>query len=212
MDYLKIEVSSDHPLCSAASIAMVERIWERFSFPLGPTTNVLDIGPGKGLYSKWLRGHDCRVSCLDIDPSLEDLYRDLGCYFKTADLRREPLPFGDAHFDLIWCSHVIEHLRKPLEFLEECKRVLKPGGHLILRTPNIRSFQFAFWDDPTHVSPFTLTSLSKILVLAGFDVVTCTRCDLYPLKGLHRLRAYQWAPWLLWKGVNLLGIGKKHAG
>jgi 2-polyprenyl-3-methyl-5-hydroxy-6-metoxy-1,4-benzoquinol methylase len=211
MDYLKIEVSSDHPLCSAASIALIEQIWARFSLPLGSATTALDIGPGKGLYSKWLRSHNCRVSCLDIDSSLEEYYRNLGCTFKTADLRKEPLPFDENHFDLIWCSHVIEHLREPLDFLEECKRVLKPGGYLILRTPDIQKFKFSFWGDPTHVSPFTQTSLAKILVLAGFEVTECTSCDLYPLRGLHRIRAYQWAPWLLWKGVNLLGIGKKQA-
>jgi SAM-dependent methyltransferase len=211
MDYLKIEVSSDHPLCSEASIALIQQIWKRFSLPLHSDVSVLDIGPGKGLYSRWFRSHDCHVSCLDIDPSLEAFYRGLGCDFKTADLRKEPLPFETAQFDLIWCSHVIEHLREPLEFLEECKRVLKPGGHLILRTPDIQKFKFSFWRDPTHVSPFTKTSLEKILVLGAFEVVKCISCDMYPLRGLHRLRAHRWAPWLLWKGVNLLAVGRKTA-
>jgi SAM-dependent methyltransferase len=212
VDYLKIEVSSDHPLCSDAALALINQIWSRFSLSAGPETNILDIGPGKGLYSKWFRSQGCRVSCLDIDPSLENFFCGLGCDFHTADLRRNLLPFNNDQFDIIWCSHVIEHLREPLEFLFECKRVLKPGGRVVLRTPDIRKFKFSFWTDPTHVSPFTDVSLSKILVLADFADVETSNCDLPSIRGLHRLRAYRWAPWLLWKGENLLAIGtKKHA-
>jgi SAM-dependent methyltransferase len=50
------------------------------------------------------------------------------------------LHFPDDSFDLIWCSEVIEHLDDPAFFRDEALRVLKPGGKLVLTTPNS-----AFW-------------------------------------------------------------------
>lgn len=53
-----------------------------------------------------------------------------------ADMGK-PLPFADASFDYIVCQEGIEHIEAPLSFTRECSRVLKPGGQLILTTPNI---------------------------------------------------------------------------
>jgi predicted SAM-dependent methyltransferase len=56
-----------------------------------------------------------------------------------ADLRR-PLPFDDGQAALIFCEHFIEHIRRDdaLNFLRECRRVLRPGGRLRLSTPDLR--------------------------------------------------------------------------
>jgi SAM-dependent methyltransferase len=56
---------------------------------------------------------------------------------KVADLNNEGLPFPDASFDLITCTEVIEHLEHYRSTLREMYRVLKPGGTLVLSTPNI---------------------------------------------------------------------------
>jgi ubiquinone/menaquinone biosynthesis C-methylase UbiE len=48
----------------------------------------------------------------------------------------ERLPFCDNEFDLLWCSEVIEHLLDPAFTIQEFKRVLKPGGKLLMTTPN----------------------------------------------------------------------------
>ena len=48
----------------------------------------------------------------------------------------EVLPFGDMKFDFLITLHLIEHLFQPELFINEAKRVLKPGGILILATPN----------------------------------------------------------------------------
>ncbi|MEZ4465492.1 MAG: class I SAM-dependent methyltransferase [bacterium] len=47
-----------------------------------------------------------------------------------------PLPFKTGSFDLVWCSEVIEHLADPAFSLKELVRVTRPGGELILTTPN----------------------------------------------------------------------------
>ena len=53
-----------------------------------------------------------------------------------------PLPFADASFDLVWCSEVIEHLEQPAASLAELRRVTKPGGELVLTTPNSYAWLF----------------------------------------------------------------------
>jgi SAM-dependent methyltransferase len=69
----------------------------------------------------------------------------------------QPLPMASASADLIFADNVFEHIKNYLQLIEECLRVLKPGGKLIVKVPYFRS-KFAFVD-PTHCNFFTLTSM-----------------------------------------------------
>ena len=51
----------------------------------------------------------------------------------------EHLPFAGESFDLIVCLWVLEHLREPVTVLREVRRVLRPGGHFVFLTPNLRN-------------------------------------------------------------------------
>jgi len=87
----------------------------------------LDAGCGKGVQSKVLEKKGYIVTSVDI----VKVYKE--CL--VVDLN-ELLPFNDNSFDLIYCSEVIEHLKDPEFTAAEFKRVLAPGGLLILTTPN----------------------------------------------------------------------------
>lgn len=69
--------------------------------------------------------------------------REYNCQFAAVDILREPLPFPDAHFLLVTFSEVLEHL--PLErvnfALSELARVVRPGGLLIISSPNQASLE-----------------------------------------------------------------------
>jgi 2-polyprenyl-3-methyl-5-hydroxy-6-metoxy-1,4-benzoquinol methylase len=74
--------------------------------------------------------------------------------------------FDENYFDAITMHHVLEHMPDPIEQLKECYRILKPGGRLIIVTPNIESFgHFVFkksWrelDPPRHFFIFSLRTL-----------------------------------------------------
>lgn len=69
----------------------------------------------------------------------------------------QPLPLASDSADLIFSDNVFEHIKNYLQLIEECLRVLKPGGKLIVRVPYFRS-KYAFVD-PTHCNFFTLTSM-----------------------------------------------------
>ncbi|MGF1468333.1 MAG: class I SAM-dependent methyltransferase [Sandaracinaceae bacterium] len=91
--------------------------------------------------------------------------------------RLESLPYEDGVFDVVFCHHVIEHLRRPERGLEEMRRVLRPGGHLILGTPDFDSGaarryreRYRLVHDPTHISLFSNDSAHRFLRDHGFQI------------------------------------------
>lgn len=69
------------------------------------------------------------------------------------DLNKFPYPFEDNHFDLIEADHILEHLDKVFDVMKELRRLLKPGGKLIIRVPHFsRGFTHV-----EHVHGFDIT-------------------------------------------------------
>ena len=95
----------------------------------------------------------------------------------------EPLPFESETLSVVLMAELIEHLFTPSAVLAECHRVLKPGGVIILTTPNLATLQdrlrFLLGRSPRqvdclhpylqlHIRPFTASSLRRLLDSAGF--------------------------------------------
>ena len=85
----------------------------------------LDVGCREGIQSEWLKGKGYKVTSIDIQTD----------YGRIVDVNKK-LPFKDNSFDLIWCSEVIEHLKNPAKTVKEFYRILRPGGKMLLTTPN----------------------------------------------------------------------------
>jgi SAM-dependent methyltransferase len=102
---------------------------------------VLDIGCAPPLLSAALLSLGYDVTGVDINPDLfARSYDRLNLTAARCDIDMEPLPFPDDRFDTVILSEVFEHLRmNPIATLREMSRVLKPGGVLLLSTPNLRS-------------------------------------------------------------------------
>jgi 2-polyprenyl-6-hydroxyphenyl methylase/3-demethylubiquinone-9 3-methyltransferase len=95
----------------------------------------LDGGCGPGRAIERLRARGARVVALDLAPRMLALARSRGAARAVAgDVAR--LPFADDTFDVVLSSEVIEHTPEPLASARELLRVLRPGGHLVLSTPN----------------------------------------------------------------------------
>jgi len=132
--------------------------------PDGKGKRALDVGCRDGSYSEWLKGRGYRVVSLDLEP------RYAGALRFDAN---EPLPFPDGSFDLIWCSEVIEHLRDPAAVVREFRRVVRPGGRMILTTPNSRLWIYPLlrWvagktpkdvQNPGHLHFFSLEDIQRM--------------------------------------------------
>lgn len=97
----------------------------------------VDVPAGAGLMSRVLREQGGTVESYDLFPELFDVE---GMTCSRADLS-ERLPISDAHADLVLCQEAIEHVPDQLGMLRELSRILKPGGRLILSTPNVSNLR-----------------------------------------------------------------------
>ena len=97
---------------------------------------VLDIPCGEGALCVRLRalGLDVHGADLEARPALP------GIPFAQTDMNGR-LPFDEGTFDAVACVDGIEHLERPFDFVRECRRVIRPGGALVLSTPNISALR-----------------------------------------------------------------------
>jgi ubiquinone/menaquinone biosynthesis C-methylase UbiE len=116
-------------------------------------SSVLDIGCGWGVYSSDLvTRFGCHVTGVDlatinIELALERA-KSMGINEQTTFLQGDiqALPFADALFDFIWCYDMIEHIPSLKQGLQECARVLKPAGAMLIQTGFV-AHRFPFYDD-----------------------------------------------------------------
>lgn len=83
------------------------------------------------------------------------------------DLNVTPWPFDDEKFLHINASHVIEHLDSLITFMDECHRILKPGGTLYCITPHAGMNTELEWADPTHKRLYTTYSIINYFMPMG---------------------------------------------
>ncbi len=108
---------------------------------IGSGERLLDIGCGEGSMARRLKDRFHELHGIDISPEAVKLAVQNGLIAKVANLNNEPVPYTDAFFDVVVSLDVIEHIFDPIQFLREIHRILRPGGELVLSTPNIRKIQ-----------------------------------------------------------------------
>lgn len=100
-------------------------------------SRVLDLGCGRGGVVE-LFWRDVELAA-GLDPDPPSLSEHRGQGMPVIRGVGERLPFVDEAFDLIVCVWVLEHLREPKATFDEVRRVLRPGGHFVFVTPNLRN-------------------------------------------------------------------------
>jgi SAM-dependent methyltransferase len=111
-------------------------------------------------------------------PDIAAAARESGLNVRSGLLEEQRYP--DATFDAASLFEVVEHLREPLPLLRECRRILKPGGILIISTGNAASWTVdamgARWDyfhiekDGGHISFFNPQSIAALAHTCGYTV------------------------------------------
>ena len=102
-----------------------------------PQSHVLDLGCGRGGVVE-LFWRDVTVA-VGLDPDVPSLAEHRAPGMPVIRGRGEHLPFAAQSFDVIVCLWVLEHLESPEVVLHEVRRVLRPGGHFLFLTPNLRN-------------------------------------------------------------------------
>jgi len=108
---------------------------------INENTKVLEVGCGYGFFSQLLLRKTKKVWATDIVWGIAKEPLSKGVDFKK--MKKGKLPFKNDFFDYLISTDVIEHVESDGEFLEECKRVLKKNGRVIVMTPN--RYRLSFW-------------------------------------------------------------------
>ena len=147
--------------------------------PANPSGRLLEIGFGTGETLKRLQDLGWDVEGIDFDPAAvaNGLAKGLKVYL--GDLSSQSFP--ENTFDAVVSSHVIEHVHDPLALLCECHRVLKPGGRLVVLTPNTNSLGHRVFktdwrglEPPRHIHLFQPSALVKLVGKADFHNAYCS--------------------------------------
>jgi SAM-dependent methyltransferase len=189
--------------------ADADTFWEhvyRYRFAAGYVRGrrVLDIACGEGYGSAaMLEAGAASVVGVDIsEKAVEHARRKYGVDARVGDAAR--IPLGDASVDLIASFETIEHVPNPDAFLDECRRVLAPGGSVIISTPN-KNVYGADHENPFHCSEMTAAEFAEKLSSRFADIEffaqrpaympwwsprwpAADTSPIYRVRGAHRLK------------------------
>ena len=149
---------------------------------LGAPGRLLDVGCAGGRFVQLAQEAGFQAKGCDIMPEqIEYGVKELGLDLVAGEL--QDLRFGEGEFDVVTLWDVIEHVPSPLTLTTEIARILKPGGHLLVQTPNfaLRELLSALGRSQNpdqyrlisfeHIYHFTPRTLSRLLRRAGFPRV-----------------------------------------
>jgi SAM-dependent methyltransferase len=188
----------------AAMLRTLEPVFLRH-FP--PGARVLDAGCGRSLFTEIRPDWPFSVVAADIDFDLLASRQASFPEVRWAVADAYPLAFRDGSFDGLFAGELVEHLPDPRPGIAEFRRVLRPGGTLILTTPNrLRLANLADGSErpysPDHLSELSYDEVHALLRAEGFEVVSATGLHLElmlnwlsPQPKLDRLQRRWNRPW-----------------
>lgn len=169
----------------------------------------LEIGCGGGAYGEWMTSRGVEVTGIELEAmparfAAQRLHRVL-----VGDALEQIRTLPEASFDLLCANDVLEHLPRPDLVLAEGRRVLKPGGRILISLPNIR-----YWDeflrlawqgefpqedlgifDRTHLRWFTEKRIRRFVAECGFEIEV--------LQGVNPTRAKSFRLWRRLLGARI---------
>jgi len=213
--------------------------------PGGPEDRILEMGAylqiTPALRSKL--GYGCVRGCYygplgktDHRTATSETGETFECAIDLFDAEKDRYPYPDGHFATVLCCELIEHLREdPMHLMSEVNRILRPGGHLVLTTPNIASLRglgamlvgyhpgiFSAYIQPRegelevearHNREYTPQEIRQLLENCGFAV---TRLETGPFRAapspeeawvLNLLRRFELPHQL--RGEDIYAVGSK---
>jgi 2-polyprenyl-3-methyl-5-hydroxy-6-metoxy-1,4-benzoquinol methylase len=161
---LKVFMERNIPRLDWGGFALIEYLLSKKSFT--KNFKVLDIGGALGHHSSIMRSFGLSVDLIDK-------------YEKKAEFQEDFNKFNfKKKYDMVFCSHVIEHQRNQGAFLDKIYDILKDNGDLLISGPNHPAEHFV----EGHISTTILPVFLQLLIYAGFD---CKNGKLMSLGGIE---------------------------
>ena len=219
-NYLKVVYNENIRSYTKYPSQLCNYLFQRFDMKEGD--KILDVGCGRGDFIKGFKDLGLEVFGIDREKGNSEMLK--GIEVRLSDIENDSFPFSDETFDIVFSKSVIEHFWKPDNFIKECRRVLKPGGRIIVMTPDWQSQRHIFYDDFTHVHPYTQISVKDMLKIYNFQDVESemfyqlpilwkhpwmkifSKClQIFgPVKRIHRNKFIRWS-----RELMILAFGKK---
>ena len=139
------------------------------TYNLDLNSKILELGCGRGEFINEFTELGMRGFGIDLSDYAKKFCKN--AEIKTLDISKDPIPYPDNYFDIIFSKSFIEHFYYPEDIFKEAYRVLKPSGIFINLTPEWNYIYKSFYDDYTHRTPFTKKSLEDIYLVNGFKKI-----------------------------------------
>jgi ubiquinone/menaquinone biosynthesis C-methylase UbiE len=159
-----------------------EQLFNRYMFEsrFRNRNEIIDIGPGRCAFTKLAPE---RIIAVDNSPAVVDHYKSEGLDIRLGSA--DNLPFPDSSVDAVYSCWLLEHLNDPVMALRETRRVLRPNGYGLFIVPSVRSLTRGFYNDYTHIRPYSPQSLAQVARAASLTNFSAKH--LFWTKGLRRL-------------------------
>lgn len=189
-------------LATARRWGRAYRYYLRGWLPAAGDARILDVACGGGKLLQFFLDAGYRdVHGVDVSPEQVALSRQVTPNVTHANVL-DYLVLHKGEFDLITGLDIVEHFQKDevLQFLDLCFGALKPGGRLVLQTPNAESPWGTHhrYNDLTHELGFNPNSLSRLLALVGFEAVEAREVGPVPVS----YSVASTLRWLAWQTIR----------
>lgn len=166
-DYVSVVYDQKRTPKTAYPAEFASYIVDRFGIKKG--SKFLEIGCGRGDFLEAF--NDMGLDCYGVDLSDHSIKNGKGLKVTCLDISTQRLPYEDSTFDVVYSKSLLEHLNSPAHLMAETSRVLKPGGRVIMLTPDWVSQMKVFYEDFTHLKPYDKRAVSDLLTVYGFSGV-----------------------------------------
>lgn len=169
----------EHPFFHAFHQARLRTLGRLFHTCIRPGSKVLDVGSGYSIFFLLSTDWEFDITCCDLDSAAMEKMRGLKPEWEWVVADATRLPWDDGMFDTVYAGEIIEHVPDPTAALCEWRRVLAPGGTLILSTPNrdrllARTNHREMPVHPEHIVEMNLGEIRSLLCSNGFEVLRQT--------------------------------------
>jgi len=175
-NYFEYELRNEENFFNLMKLGLQDiRFFER-TFPLDQGCKFLDVGCATGMLLGYMRERGWNVQGVELCRESAEhgmRTRKLDIFIGTL----EQAGFPPSSFSVVHFSHLIEHVPDPKAFFLEIRRILAPGGYVVVVTPNINGLQARLFRErwrsaiADHLTLFSKTTLRAVLRCTGYQVL-----------------------------------------